>query len=130
MAQSPQSNAESSFHRRRTAFVILNGGILTAESGFDGSHFDLLCRSGFGEDQARRLIAECPRGYALNGNVYMYQGAGFSVLSDENRKATEKYVSFFRNNRWLSETGKIYDGMHSGEKGSVWTPVKEFEISF
>ena len=90
----------------------------------------MLCQNGFDEDEARRLIEEQPRGYALNGNVYLYQGSGFSCLSDENRKKAEKYVPFFKKNRWISETGRIYDGMRSGEKGSVWMPVKEFEISF
>ena len=130
MPENRKSDAESDFHRRRTAFVILNCGILTAEKNFSGSHFELLCQSGFDEETAHRLIAEQPRGYALDGNVYLYQGTGFSRLSAENGKKAEKYVPFFQKNQWLSETGKIYDGMQSGETGSVWTPVKEFEISF
>ena len=129
MPEKPKNKAESDFHRRRIAFVILEKGILTAENGFSGSHFDLLCRSGFSEKQARRLIAERPRGYALNGNVYLYQGTAFSCLSDENGKRAEQYVPFFKNNRWLSETGKIYDGMYAGEKGTIWCPIKEFKIS-
>ena len=130
MPENPKNNAESEFHRRRTAFVILENGILTAENDFSGSHFDLLCENGFDEIKARRLIAEQPRGYALNGNIYLYQGADFSCLSDGNRKKAGKYISFFKKNQWLSATGKIYDGMQPGETGSVWTPVKEFEISF
>ncbi|MBO4520938.1 MAG: hypothetical protein J5787_06990 [Alphaproteobacteria bacterium] len=130
MPENPKNKIESDFHRRRKAFVILKSGVLTAEDGFAGSHFDLLRQSGFDEEQARLLIAEMPRGYSLDGNVYVYQGADFSCLSDENRKKTEKYVSFFRKNQWLSSTGKIYDGMKSGEIGSVWAPIKEFKISF
>ena len=130
MPENPENNAESAFHQRRTAFVILESGILTAENGFAGSHFDLLCQSGFNEEQARFLIAEQPRGYALDGSVYLYQGTDFSCLSGENGKKAEKYISFFKKNGWLSLTGKVYDGMKSGKTGSVWTPVKEFKISF
>ena len=129
MPENLKNNTESEFHRQRTAFVILECGILTAGGGFGGSHFNLLCRSGFNEDQALRLIAGKPRGYALNGNVCLCQGTDFSCLSDENAKKAEKYVPFFRKNRWLSETGKIYDGMQAVKTGSVWTPVKEFKIS-
>jgi len=130
MPENRKNRTESDFHQRRIAFIILKSCILTAESGFVGSHFNLLCQSGFDEKKARRLIAEAPRGYALDGNVYLYQGADFSCLSAENRKKAKAYVSFFQKNGWLSPAGKIYDGMRSGEIGSVWIPIKEFEISF
>ena len=130
MPENRKNRAESDFHQRRIAFIILKIGILTAERGFAGSHFDLLCQSGFDEKQVRRLIAESPRGYALDGNVYLYQGSDFSCLSAENRKKTIPYVSFFQKNGWLLPAGKIYDGMQSGEVGSIWIPIKEFEISF
>ena len=129
MPEKPKNKSESDFHQRRTAFIILENGVLTAEKDFAGSHFDLLCQSGYSEEQANRLIAERPRGYALDGNVYLYQGADFSCLSDENRKRAEKYVLLFKKNHWLSAAGKIYDGMKSGKIGSVWTPIKEFKIS-
>ncbi|MBR1778615.1 MAG: hypothetical protein IJ752_08570 [Alphaproteobacteria bacterium] len=67
MPENQKNNDESDFHRRRKAFVILNGGLLAAPDGFEGSHFDLLCQSGFDENQSQSLIAEQPRGYALEG---------------------------------------------------------------
>ena len=130
MPESPKNNAELEFHRQRKAFVLLNDGILAACDGFCGSHFDLLCQSGFKPEQARFLISEQPRGYALNGNVYLYQGADFSCLTEENRLKAEKWVLFFQKNGWLNHRGQIYDGMRAGEAGNVWQPLKEFEISF
>ena len=130
MPENQNNKAESDFHRRRRAFVIFDCGILTASEDFEGSHFDLLCQSGFDSGYARHLIDDQPRGYALDGNVYLYQGADFSCLSFGNRKKAEKWISFFQINGWLKVGGKIYDGMQAGKTGSVWTPIKEFEISF
>lgn len=76
-------NDETDFHRRRKAFVLLtDAGILLAQDGFAGSHADLLKQAGFVESQARLIIESMPRGYALDGNVYFYQGADFDPLSD------------------------------------------------
>ena len=130
MPENRKNKAEADFHRQRKAFVILDGGLLAACDGFDGSHFDLLCQSGFSAEQARCLIVCQPRGYALNGNVYLYQGPEFLCLTDENRLKAEKWLSFFRKNGWLKRSGKIYDGMCTGQVGNVWRPLKEFEISF
>ena len=110
--------------------MILGGGILVAPDGFDGSHFDLLCQSGFTADAARGVIAVRPRGYALDGNVYLYQGADFFCLSAENEKKAQGWFSFFEKSGWLAPDGRIYNGMRAGEKGTVWRPIKEFEISF
>lgn len=130
MPENPKNKAESDFHRRRKAFVILNGGILVAPDNFEGSHFDLLCQSGFNAEPARRLIAEQPRGYALNGNVYLYQGADFFCLSAENIKKAREWFPFFQKNGWLEKNGKIYNGMRVGDAGTIWHPIKEIEISF
>ena len=129
MPENPKNKAEPEFHRQRKAFVVLDSGILTACDGFDGSHFDLLRQSGFDEEQARLLIAEQPRGYALNGNVYLYQGFDFSCLTEKNKLKAEKWVLFFQKNGWLKPSGKIFDGMRAGEIGDVWQPLNEFEIS-
>ena len=130
MPEKNKSNTETDFHRRRRAFVILNGGILIASDGFEGSHFDLLCQSGFTVDTAQSLIAGSPRGYALDGNVYLYQREDFSCLSSENEERATSWFPFFKKNGWLKPDGRIYNGMRAGEKGTVWRPVKEFEISF
>ena len=128
MPEKPKNNAESDFHRRRKAFIILNGGLLVASDGFEGSHFELLLQSGFDEGLACRLIAGQPRGYALNGNVYLYQGSGFLCLSKANSGKAREWIPFFQKSGWLAENGKIYDGMRAGKTGTVWEPIKEFEI--
>lgn len=130
MPEKKTNNAESEFHRRRKAFVILPCGILIAPDGFAGSHFDLLCQSGFTAEQTRKTIELRPRGYALDGSVYLYQGGDFFRLSDGNEREAKKWFPFFITNGWLKPDGKIYSGMQRGEKGTVWRPVKEFEISF
>ncbi len=124
------NNAESDFHRRRRAFIILGGGVLVAPDGFDGAHFDLLRQSGFTSEEARDLIASNPRGYALDGNVFLYQGESFSCLSSENEKTARIWFPFFEKNGWLKTDGRIYNGMRAGEKGTVWRPIKEIEKSF
>ena len=130
MPDKNKNNAESAFHRRRKAFVILDGGILVAPDGFEGAHFDLLCQSGFTADEARKLIAGRSRGYALDGSIYLYQGADFSCLSVENAKKAQIWFPFFQKSGWLRADGKIYDGMRAGKVGEVWLPTKEFKISF
>ncbi len=124
------NKAEIDFHRRRKAFVILECGILVAQDGFDGSHSDLLTQSGFDEDQMRKVIQQQPRGYALNGNVYLYQGTDFKCLSSKNKDMVKSYVAFFEKNGFLKQDGKIFDGMNVGKAGDQWTPVKEIEISY
>lgn len=118
--------AETDFHQKRKAFVLLGSGILLAHSGFPGSHFDLLRQSGFDDEAARRLIAVRPRGYALDGNIYFYQGEDFSVLSEQNRREALPYLDFFRRLGFLSREGRAFDGMKAGKIGESWTPVKEF----
>ena len=126
MPEKPTSEAEAAFHSRRKAFVIFGAGILTAADGFAGSHFDLLVQTGMDGEQARRAIETCPRGYALNGDVFLYQGADFSALSERGRRLAERFIPFFKTNGWLVPAGKVYDGMRRGAAGSVWTPLKEF----
>lgn len=118
--------AETDFHQKRRAFVLLEGGILLAREAFPGSHFDLLRQSGFDEETARQMIAGRPRGYALDGNVYFYQGDDFSVLCEQNRREAVSYLDFFRRSGFLSPEGKVFDGMQAGKIGENWTPVKEF----
>ena len=116
-------NAEADFHRRRKAFVLLaDAGILLARDGFAGSHADLLKQAGFVESQARLIIESQPRGYALDGNVYFYQGADFAPLDDENRKKARLWLPFFRQNGLL--TGTAFDGMRRGAVGQSWQPVR------
>ncbi len=126
MPEIPKNNAESDFHRRRKAFVIFDCGVLTARDNFDGSHFDLLRLFGFDEKQARGIIEQNARGYALDGNVYLYQGADFSCLSEQNKKTAALFLPWFEKNGWLAETGKVFDGMRAGRIGSRWVPIKEF----
>ena len=130
MPEIQKSKAELDFHRRRQAFVVLEQGILMAQNGFDGSHYDLLIQSGFDENQTRSIIQNQPRGYAMNGNVYLYQGSDFSCLSERNKEKIKSYFSFFQKNGFLSRNGKIYDGMNVGKTGDQWIPIKEIEISF
>ena len=126
MPEKPTSEVEAAFHSRRKAFVIFDAGILTAADGFAGSHFDLLVQTGMDGEQARRAIETCPRGYALNGDVFLYQGADFSALSERGRRLAERFIPFFKTNGWLAPAGKVYDWMRRGAAGSVWTPLKEF----
>jgi len=117
-------DSETDFHRRRKAFVLLkNAGILMAKDGFAGSHADLLREAGFVESQARGIIETCPRGYALDGNVYFYQGADFSTLNAENREFAKRWLPFFRQSGML--TGRAFDGMRRGTVGAVWQPVSD-----
>ena len=125
-----QNNAETAFHQSRQAFVILENGILIAPEGFSGSHFDLLCLNGFDAEQAKKIISKQPRGFARDGNVYLYQGDGFSCLSVECEKKCSNWPSFFQKSGLLSSDGRIYNGMRVGKVGDVWKPVKEFKISF
>lgn len=120
------SEAEAAFHSRRKAFVVFDAGILAAADGFAGSHFDLLVQTGMNGEQARRAIETCPRGYALNGDVFLYQGADFAALPERGRRSVERFIPFFKTNGWLSPSGKVYDGMRRGDAGTVWTPLKEF----
>lgn len=122
----PKNNAESEFHRRRKAFVVFDSGILTARDNFAGSHFDLLRQAGFDENQARGIVERNARGYALDGNVYLYQGADFSCLSEQNRQTAALFLPWFEKNGWLAGNGKVFNGMKAGRIGSCWTPVKEF----
>ncbi len=121
-----KNNAESDFHRRRKAFVVFQCGVLTARDNFDGSHFDLLRQAGFDENQARGIIEQNARGYALDGSLYFYQGTDFACLSEQNKKTAASFLPWFEKNGWLSGTGKVFDGMQAGRIGSRWTPVKEF----
>lgn len=117
-------NAEEDFHRRRKAFVLLKeAGILLAQDGFSGSHFDLLRQAGFVESQARGIIETQPRGHALGGDVYFYQGVDFSPLSSENRETARQWLPFFRQNGML--TGRAFDGMRRGDAGQPWQPVAD-----
>lgn len=130
MPEIQKNNAEADFHRRRKAFVILECAILMAQDGFEGSHGDLLLQSGFDQTQTQDIIKNYPRGYALNGNVYLYQSNDFSCVSPQNQEKIKKYLSFFKKSDLLDQNGKIYDGMHLGKTGDQWTPRKEFKISF
>ncbi len=121
-----KNNAESDFHRRRKAFVLFDEAVLAARDGFPGSHFDLLRQTGFTERQAHEIIECRARGYALNGDVYLYQGADFSCLSEHNKARAALFLQVFRNNGWLAENGRVYDGMSPGQIGESWTPIKEF----
>lgn len=125
MSEKNDNDAEKDFHRRRRAFVILGGGVLVAPDGFDGAHADLLRQSGFTPEETRGLIDSKPRGYALDGDVFLYQGEDFSPLSPENEKAALVWFPFFEKNGWLGPDGRIYSGMRAGKKGTVWRPVKE-----
>lgn len=121
-----QNNVETAFHRRRKAFVFLDGGVLIAADGFAGSHFDLLTVSGFDENQARAIIENNPRGYALDGDVYLYQGTDFSVLNERNRRLASAFLPILRQYGYPGASGKIFDGMKAGAVGEKWSPVKEF----
>lgn len=120
---------ERDFHRRRTAFVILSAGILVAFDGFEGSHADLLRQSGFDERQTEKLIALRPRGFALNGNVYAYQGDGFSELSVGNEEILKSFVPYFVRNGMLKPNGRLFSGMIPSEPGKIWRTVKEIQFS-
>ncbi len=126
MPENLKNNAESAFHRRRQAFVVFDCGLLIARDDFDGSHFELLMQSGFVETRAREIIDQNARGYALDGDVYLYQGTDFSCLSEQNKKTAALFFPVFKKNGWLSNAGKIYDGMNVGQIGSKWMPIKEF----
>lgn len=120
--------SEKEFHRRRTAFVVLNAGILIAKEGFEGSHFDLLKDSGFSESQAKEIIENRPRGFSLDGNVYAYQGESFLPLTVEKEEAFRVYIPFFKQSGLLSREGKVYSGMQAGKPGDLWQGVKEIEF--
>lgn len=122
-------SAESDFHRRRTAFVILSAGILVAFDKFEGSHADLLRQSGFNEQQVEALIASRPRGFASNGNVYAYQGRDFSALDDENEKSLKTYVPYFKRNGMLGINGQLFSGMIPAQIGEIWQTIKEIQFS-
>lgn len=124
-----QTASEISFHRNRKAFVILNQGLLLAQTGFEGSHFDLLCQSGFSEEQAKSLIFSCPRGYFLSENLYFYEGEEFSCLSETNEKKALCFIETFRKLGLLEASGHIYSGMNKSEVGKSWQPIKEIKIS-
>ena len=130
MQEKNKNKAERAFHQSRKAFVVLNDDILVAPDNFAGSHFDLLRQNGFDERQAKKIISRQPRGYVLDGSVYLYQGENFDCLSNENEEKIKNLVLFFQKKAWLKPDGKIYNGMHVGKIGEVWVPVKEFEIPF
>lgn len=121
-----RNKAETEFHRRRKAFVVLGGGVLIAADGFSGSHFDLLTASGFDADRARAVIENNPRGYVLDGDVYLYQGADFSVLNERNRRLAAAFLPTIRRCAGTDAAGKVFDGANAGAVGEKWTPVKEF----
>lgn len=119
-------SAEREFHRRRKAFVLFREtGILMGEDGFEGSHAELLSRTGLEPDRVREIIASEPRGFALDGDVYLYQGEGFSELSAENKAYARTWLPFFRSMGLSAGNGRVFNGMIVGKPGESWTPVSE-----
>lgn len=119
-------NSETEFHKRRRAFVIFKGvGLLIAQEGFSGAHKDLLCAAGIEKEKADEIILNEPRGFALEGNVYFYQGKEFLELSEENTVSAVSFLPQFRSMGLLGENGKAYNGIVMGKPGEVWLPIKE-----
>ncbi len=93
--------------------------------GFEGSHAELLGRAGLDPDRVRDVIASEPRGFALEGDVYLYQGEDFSELSAENKACARMWLPFFRTLGLLSGNGRVFSGMIVGKPGENWAPVSE-----
>lgn len=118
--------AEREFHRQRKAFILFReAGILMGADGFEGSHAELLGRTGLESDRIRDIIACEPRGFALDGDIYLYQGEDFSELSAENRAYARTWLPFFRALGLLTGNGRVFNGMIAGKPGERWTPVSE-----
>lgn len=121
--------SEIQFHKNRQAFVVFKDSVLLAHQGFEASHFDLLCQSGYTNAQALEIIETMPRGYFLSNDLYFYQGKDFLVLSEKNEKIALSFLDFFQKIGLFLSSSHIYSGMKKGEIGKRWLPIKEIKLS-
>ena len=70
---------EAEFHGKRQMWADKFGHFVLAPLGYHYSHFEWFCGL-FGLEQARHWMANCTRGYYMDGRVVAYKGEDFSAL--------------------------------------------------
>lgn len=117
-------NSEKKIHQSRRAFIIFPPvGLILAHEGCSLGHKEMLEALGLSSERVSGIIETCPRGFYLSGNLCLYQGMGFSPLTDKNIKIALEYVPELTRALDMPDNTKIYSGMIVGKIGEHWTPM-------
>ena len=120
-----ESQKVKSFHQNRYMFCFVNDTLHVAFND-ERSHHDWVLQENlvYDENQYRKI----PRGYFTEkGNFYLYIDDDFRCLSEKEFKMDYvfKLIDYYMNTVSKKGTLIFYNGMNTGEAGTVWHPIKE-----
>ena len=120
------SKSAYSFHTVRRAFIMMPGGaLLIAPENTDISHQQMFQNQGIAPDDIPKFLMTIPRGYFMDGELCIYQGADMIPgaiwrLPVENYNIVREFVPQLKSNFGIDDNNNLYLGVRVGEIGTVW----------
>lgn len=129
-------NSESaySFHTVRRAFIMMPGGaLLIAPANTDISHQQMFQTQGIPSEDIPKFLMTVPRGYCMNGEICVYQGADMTPgaiwqLPVENYNIVRGFIPKLCKEFVLGDDANLYLGVRVGKIGAVWEKLYKTTI--
>lgn len=128
------SKSAYSFHTVRRAFIMMPGGaLLIAPANTDISHHQMFQTQGITSDDIQNFLMTVPRGYFMDGEICVYQGADMTPgaiwqLPVENYSIVRGFVPELKRSFEINDNTNLYLGVRVGEIGTVWEKLYKTTI--
>ncbi len=115
-----------SFHTVRRAFIMMPGGaLLIAPENTDISHRQMFQNQGIASNDIPKFLMTIPRGYFMDGELCIYQGADMTPgaiwrLEAKNYDTVRAFMPQLKGNFGIDDNANLYLGVRVGEIGTVW----------
>ena len=123
-----------SFHTVRRAFIMMPGGtLLVAPENTDISHQQMFQNQGIASDEIQKSLMSIPRGYFMDGEICVYQGADMTPgaiwrLPVENYNILRGFIPKLCKEFSTDDDTNLYLGVRVGEIGTVWEKLYKTTI--
>lgn len=123
-----------SFHTVRRAFIMMPGGtLLVAPENTDVSHQQMFQNQGIASDEIQKSLMSIPRGYFMDGEICVYQGADMTPgaiwrLPVENYNILRGFIPKLCKEFSTDDDTNLYLGVRVGEIGTVWEKLYKTTI--
>lgn len=129
-------NSESaySFHTVRRAFIMMPGGaLLIAPANTNISHQQMFQTQGIPSEDIPKFLMTVPRGYCMNGEICVYQGADMTPgaiwqLPVENYNIVRGFIPKLCEEFALGDDANLYLGVRVDKIGAVWEKLYKTTI--
>jgi hypothetical protein len=113
--------------------MMPGGTLLIAPTNTDISHQQMFQDQGIASDDITKFLMTVPRGYFMDGEICVYQGADMTPgaiwrLPVENYNIVRTFMPQLQCNFEIDDSTNLYLGVRVGEIGTVWQKLYKTTI--